>query len=178
MSTTSMPVSADLKSVAVRSIHLMASGSRDEFDEVISAEGFTRERRAAPPPARGSGPDGFYQLALWLRAAFADLHYDIHHVIADGDLVTVNSTMNGRHTGPMIFYTEDVQVDAAFAPTGRPFAMTQSHWFRMKDGKIVEHWANRDDLGVARQLDWVPPTPRYLLRCARLKRQARKSLTS
>jgi hypothetical protein len=28
-------------------------------------------------------------------AAFAGLHYDIDHAIADGSLVAVNSTMNG-----------------------------------------------------------------------------------
>ncbi|MDE1853287.1 MAG: ester cyclase [Thaumarchaeota archaeon] len=26
------------------------------------------------------------------------------------------------------------------------------HLFRVVDGKIVEHWANRDDLGAARQV--------------------------
>ena len=44
-------------------------------------------------------------------------------------------------------------------PTGKPFATTQSHWFRIADGKVMEHWANRDDLGIAIQLGWfVPPT--------------------
>ena len=37
--------------------------------------------------------------------------------------------------------------------------MTQSHWFLLEDGRIIEHWANRDDLGMARQLGWIPPTP-------------------
>ena len=34
----------------------------------------------------------------------------------------------------------------------------------MPDGLVVEHWANRDDMGTAAQLGWVPPTPRDLLR--------------
>jgi hypothetical protein len=60
-----------------------------------------------------------------VTAAFADLHYDIHHVIADGDLVPVNSTMNGHHVEPIVLYTDDGQVDTAFPPTrkttsGRP----------------------------------------------------------
>jgi hypothetical protein len=60
---------------------------------------------------------------------------------------------------------------AGMAPgTGR----TQSHWFRLEDGRIIEHWANRDDLGMARQLGWIPPSPGYLLRMARAKRQARR----
>ena len=50
-------------------------------------------------------------------------------------------------------------MDAVFPPTNKTFAMTQSHWFRIEDGQIIEHWANRDDLGTAGQLGWIPPTP-------------------
>ncbi|MEV0247859.1 ester cyclase [Nocardia sp. NPDC050712] len=114
--------------------------------------------------------------AAWFGAAISDLAYDIHHTAAEGDLVAVNSTMRGRHTGPIVFYSEQGEVEQAFATTGKPFAITQSHWFRMRDGKIGEHWANRDDLGMAVQLGWVPPTPIYLLRCAKVKRAARKAL--
>ena len=37
--------------------------------------------------------------------------------------------------------------------------MTQSDSFPLEDGRIIEHWANRDDLGMARQLGWIPPYP-------------------
>ena len=66
-------------------------------------------------------------------------------------------------------------VDTVFPPTNKTFAMTQSHWFRIEDGKIIEHWANRDDLGMAKQLGWIPPTPAYLFKMARAKRRARRS---
>ena len=103
-------------------------------------------------------------------AAFAGVHHDIHHAIADGNLVAVNSTMNGRHTAPWAVYTADGAVDTVFPPTNKTFAATQSHWFRIEDGMIVEHWDNRDDLGMARQLGWIPPTPAYLFKMARAKR--------
>ena len=118
---------------------------------------------------------GYYSTALWLRAAFAGLHYDIHHAVTDGDLVVVNSTMNGRHVAPWVIYTEDATVDTVFPPTNKTFAMTQSHWFRIEDDRILEHWANRDDLGMARQLGWIPPTPAYLFKMARAKRHAKRS---
>jgi hypothetical protein len=38
-----------------------------------------------------------------------------------------------------------------------------------------EHWANRDDLGMGKQLGWVPPTPVYLIKMARAKRRAKRS---
>lgn len=50
--------------------------------------------------------------------------------------------------------------------------MAQSHWLRFRDGKIIEHWATRDDVGQAKQLGWIPPTPAYLIRMAVAKRRA------
>jgi predicted ester cyclase len=167
-------VSTDPKSIAVRSIHTMANGSRADFDAVIHPQAVDRENNVQPPPSRVPGPAGFYSSALWLRAAFADLHYDIHQVIANGDLVAVNSTMNGHHVAPFVVYTDDGQVDTAFPPTNKTFAMTQSHWFRIEEGKVIEHWANRDDLGQAKQLGWLPPTPAYLIRMIRAKRLAKR----
>lgn len=101
--------------------------------------------------------------------------YDIHHALTDGDLVAVNSTMNGRHVAPWVVYDAEAEVDTVFPPTRRTFAATQSHWFRMKDGRIIEHWANRDDLGMAQQLGWIPPTPIFLLRMGAAKRHAHRS---
>jgi predicted ester cyclase len=171
----SSAVSADPISVAVRSIHAMADGDRPEFDLLYHPDAVDRENLVQPPSSRVSGPAGFYSTALWLRAAFAGLHYDIHHGIADGNLVAVNSTMNGRHVGACALYADDATVDSVFPPTGKTFAITQSHWFRIEDGRIIEHWANRDDMGMAKQLGWIPPTPAYLFKMARAKRRARRS---
>jgi predicted ester cyclase len=170
----SSAVSADPVSVAVSSIHTMADGDPANFESLYHPRAVDRENRVQPPSSRGPGPSGFYATALWLRAAFAGLHYDIHHAVADGNLVAVNSTMNGRQVAPWAVYTEDGTVDTVFPPTYKTFAMTQSHWFRIEDGKIVEHWANRDDLGMARQLGWIPPTPAYLFKMARAKRRAKR----
>ena len=165
---------ADSVSLAVRSIHAMADGDRADFDALFHPAAFDRENPIQPPSSRIPGPDGFYSTALWLRAAFQDLRYDIHHTVADGSLVVVDSAMNGRHVAPIAFYTEDASIDAVFPPTGKTFTQTQSHWFRIEDGQIIEHWANRDDLGVSRQLGWVPPSPAYLLKMAAAKRRVRR----
>jgi predicted ester cyclase len=81
--------------------------------------------------------------------------------------------MSGRHVAPFVAYDADGRVDEVFPPTGRRFETTQTHWLRVVDGKVVEHWANRDDLGMAKQLGWAPPSPVYLLRMALAKRRAR-----
>ena len=173
--TVPSAVSTDLIDVVVRSIHAMATGDRAACPPLDQPDAIDHENRIQPPSSRVPGPDGFYSTALWLRAAFEGLHYDIHHALTDGELVVVNSTMNGRHTAPWVIRAEDGSVDTVFPPTGRTFAMTQSHWFRMRDGRIAEHWANRDDLGTARQLHWIPPSPAYLVRMARAKRRAVRS---
>ena len=36
--------------------------------------------------------------------------------------------------------------------SGKAFDAEQSHWFRLTDGKIAEHWATRDDLTTMLQL--------------------------
>ncbi len=70
-------------------------------------------------------------------------------MVAEGDLVAVHCTMSGRHVRTFIGYEEDARVKEAFPPTGKTFATTQTHWLRIADGKVIEHWANRDDLGTA-----------------------------
>ena len=52
--------------------------------------------------------------------------------------------------------------------------VTQTHWFRLAGDKISEHWANRDDMGSARQLGWIPPSPLYLLRMVLATRRVRR----
>jgi predicted ester cyclase len=175
MSPDPSAVVADPVAVVVRSIHAMADGERSDFDPLYHPRAVDHENRIQPPSSRIEGPEGFWSTARWLRAAFGGLHYDIHHAVATGDLVAVNSTMNGRHVSPWALYDADGAVDTVFPPTNRTFSMTQSHWFRIEDGRILEHWANRDDLGMARQLRWLPPTPVFVARMVAAKRRVRRS---
>jgi len=116
-----------------------------------------------------------FATAQWLRSAFSDLTWQVHDVVHADDLVVVHATMSGRQTGPFLAYGSDAEIKVAFPPRGRPFAITQTHWFRMRDGKVAEHWANRDDLGMGEQLGWTPPTPVYLARMLLARRRARRA---
>ncbi|MFI6679923.1 ester cyclase [Kribbella sp. NPDC050470] len=161
--------------IATRAIRIMADGTRGDFDALVHPAAVNSEDNVEPPACRVGGPEGYYQTALWLRTAFADLAYEIHHVVANGDLVAIHSTMSGRHVAPFAVHTESGAVDTVFPPTGKTFAITQSHWLRIEDGKVIDHWANRDDLGQAKQLGWVPPTPAYLFKMARAKSRAKRA---
>jgi predicted ester cyclase len=168
------PFDPNAEAVVLRSIRMMAEGELADFHEVVHPDCFNHESKDEPPATRGRGAEAMYATALWLRSAYAELKWDVHEVVVERDLVVVHCTMSGRHTGDFVTYTEDGEVGDVFPPTDQRFATTQSHWFRVRDGLVVEHWANRDDLGTAKQLAWVPPTPRYLLRMALAKRRARR----
>ena len=159
---------------AVASINAMGSGTLVDFESLYTADAVNREAITEPPDTRGTGPAAMYATARWLRTAFSDLAWKVHAVVHDNDLVVVHATMSGRQTGPFVAYRPDGEIAAVFPPRGRTFAVTQTHWFRMRDGRVAEHWANRDDLGMGQQLGWNPPTPVYLARMLLATRRARR----
>jgi predicted ester cyclase len=165
---------ADDTAVAIASMHAMGSGTLADFQALYTADAVNREAKAEPPDTRGTGPAALYATARWLRTAFSELTWKVHDVAHDNDLVVVHATMSGRQTGPFVAYRPDAKVAAVFPPRGRTFTVTQTHWFRMYDGKVAEHWANRDDLGMGQQLGWNPPTPLYLVRMLLASRRARR----
>jgi predicted SnoaL-like aldol condensation-catalyzing enzyme len=163
------------KATCIRSLSLMATGTVDEIAEVYDVDAYNREAKDEPPGTRGRGPEAIHATALWLREAYSDLRWDVHDAVQDGELVVLHTTMSGRQTGPFTAFAEDASVEMVFPPRYREFAATQTHWFRMKDGKIAEHWANRDDLGLGEQLGWTPPTPVYLAKMLLARRRARRN---
>lgn len=167
-------ITTDEKAVAIRSMHLMGAGSLDDFREVYTPDCHNREAKDEPPACRGEGPEAMYATALWLREAFSDLTWEVHDSVQQDGFVTVHATMAGRQTGTFVAYGPDASIAMAFPPRGRSFAVTQSHWFRMKGGKVAEHWANRDDLAMGQQLGWNPPTPLYLARMLLARRAHRR----
>ncbi len=44
--------------------------------------------------------------------------------------------------------------------THHPRAARQTHWFRVGDGKLTEHWATREDLPAMLRLGVVQPPGR------------------
>jgi steroid delta-isomerase-like uncharacterized protein len=83
----------------------------------------------------------------WLLSVFPDHRFDVEDVAADGETVAVRGTMEGTHEGELM----------GIAPTGKRVNAQQSHWFRVVDGKLAEHWAVRDDLVMLQQLGVMRP---------------------
>jgi predicted ester cyclase len=78
------------------------------------------------------------------------LRYEVHQVVADGDLVAARATVHGVHNSGSL----------GFAPTGRPYAMSTMHMYRAEGGLLAEHWGVRDELSVLWQVGALPaPEP-------------------
>jgi len=75
--------------------------------------------------------------------------HEIHEMIAEGEWVSVRTTCRGRHAAKV---RVNSGIFAQVEPTGRKYEVQHIHMFRVVDGRIKEHWANRDDLGAARQV--------------------------
>ena len=69
------------------------------------------------------------------RAAFPDIHVAVEDAIANGDKVVVRLTFSGTHTGLLM----------GMPPTGKFVMITGVAIDRIENGKVVEHWVNRDD---------------------------------
>jgi C-1 hydroxylase len=86
-------------------------------------------------------------------------HFTIHEMVAEGDWVACRATVAGKHSvQPSVPVGSGVYNLAH--PSGQGYTIQHLRLFRVVDGLIVEHWANRDDLGAARQLglEIGPPT--------------------
>jgi len=84
------------------------------------------------------------------RTAFPDLHFTVDEQIAEGNQVFSHCTLTGTHLG-----TFKHPYWGSLPPTGKHFTVKHMHLFRLHDGKVIEHWAVMDDLGMLQQLGVV-----------------------
>lgn len=89
------------------------------------------------------GPEHLRRSAVWLLDQFPDLHITVEAIVDGGDTVAALVSSTGTNLGPL---------NGVIPPTGRTFSARQSHWFRVRDGRLAEHWATRDDLTSMIQL--------------------------
>jgi predicted ester cyclase len=112
-------------------------------DELFAAN-YTEHVPLAPgwPP----GLAGFKQFVTVLRAAFPDFHLTVEDMIAEGDRVVGRVTARGTHRGEFM----------GIPATGKQATWTEIHIGRFAGGKLIEHWANLDQLGMLQQLGVIP----------------------
>ncbi len=102
-----------------------------------------------PPPFPGLSPgvEGAREAFSYALKAFSNFHHEISDQYADGDRVITRITGYGKHTGEFL----------GIPPTGKDVKMEGIAVHRIVDGKLVEHWAQTDALGLLIQPGAVPP---------------------
>ena len=96
----------------------------------------------AAPAGTPTGADAIRSVVAFLHAGLDEIRYDIHQILADADLVAFRCTMSATHTRTFLGHP----------PTGRRFHVQHHHLLRFHNGRIAEHWANRDDQAMFHQL--------------------------
>ena len=137
----------------------------------LMAEDYVEHARApfgTTEPGRVHGPTAMRETMKWLLEQFPDLSMHVDEVVSDGDLVVARVRSTGTNLG---------RLNGVLPASGKSFDAFQSHWFRVADGKLAEHWATREDLVAMLQLGVVtPPRLGALLRQLRgsIRRRLRK----
>ncbi len=104
------------------------------------APGFVRHDPGLPFEVRG--PKGVLQLHDALMPAFPDMKLPLEDFVAEGEKVLVRLRVQATHTGAF----------GEMAATGRKIDIAVLDLFQIRDGRLIEHWALLDNLGMMKQL--------------------------
>jgi predicted ester cyclase len=120
---------------------LFEKGNLDAAEEMIHPDFVNHEAT----PDNPQGPEGLKETVSWLRGLWGPMRAEIEDEICEGDKVVARVMMHGRHVGEFL----------GRPPSGKEFAAEHIHVWRFEDGKVIEHWSVRDDLGQAIQLGLI-----------------------
>jgi predicted ester cyclase len=77
-----------------------------------------------------------------LISAFPDWHWEMRHLVVDGDNIAVHFTVTGTHRGAF----------QGIEPTGRRVTVSEFTLYRVEDGKFAEVWDLTDMDAVTKQI--------------------------
>jgi predicted ester cyclase len=116
------------------------AGNIDAMDELV-AENYV-DHNPAPFPGLPTGRDGLKKAFEIFWNATPGRH-EIEDQIAAGDKVVTRLTAYGRHEGDL---------PGPLPATGADIRETGVAIHRIADGKLAEHWSDRNDLALMQQL--------------------------
>ncbi len=93
-------------------------------------------------PGSAPGRDGLAQTLAIVLQCFPAATWHVESIVTDAENVVAKLVVEG----------EAHEMIMGVRAVGQRVAWRHIHWFRMSDGKIVEHDAIRDDRGLLRQL--------------------------
>jgi predicted ester cyclase len=88
-----------------------------------------------------------------LRTGLPDLHFDVHELVCEGDVVACRSTMTGTHQGRL-----EIGPLAGLPVNGAHAEVEHMHFFRYDDaGLLTDLWHVWNTITLARQLGAPAP---------------------
>jgi steroid delta-isomerase-like uncharacterized protein len=103
-----------------------------------------------------AGRDGLRRVLEDIFTTFPDWHIEIVDLLSQGDSVVMLCKVSGTHRGIGKLPANGGMLVGVPA-TGKHFETNHIHWWKIRDGRIVDHYATRDDIGMMRQLGLIPP---------------------
>jgi steroid delta-isomerase-like uncharacterized protein len=122
-------------------------GNLELIDQLVAVDAINHDPATPAQMRELRGPDVLKRTVSMYRTAFPDVRITVDDVIAADDKVVLRWHSEGTHRGEL----------GGLAPTGAHGSVTGISIDRWQDGKVVEAWAEWDNLGLARQLGAAPP---------------------
>ena len=98
-----------------------------------------------PLPGQRTGLYGLRDRYAMVLNAF-NPHFTIEDIVAEGDRVVLRWTNSGTHVGEFL----------GMPPTGKSYSIPGIEIWRVKDGRLAEHWDVVDIFGQLQQLGLLP----------------------
>jgi steroid delta-isomerase-like uncharacterized protein len=132
-------------------VAILYQGFNDRsFEQVASIYTDDCEYTNVPAGMTLRGHEGVLQSLHGWAAAFPDSKLEVHNVIATDDLVAVEFTGRGTHSGPLA-------TPAGMIPaTGRPLELRLVEVHQLRGGKISATRTYYDAMSMMQQLGLVP----------------------
>jgi steroid delta-isomerase-like uncharacterized protein len=139
MTTDTQPVTTEANKAIVRKFidEVFVRGRTDAVDELLTDD-FSAHTWGPMEPGR----DAMKAAMARVGQGISDPVITIDDMIAEGDRVAVRLTSAATQTGPFM----------GMPPSGKRYEIEEIHWFRVRDGRVAEHWHQADFLGMQRQL--------------------------
>jgi steroid delta-isomerase-like uncharacterized protein len=126
------------KAIVARLYSEVSRGNLDVIDELLATDFVEHEVVPGLPPTRA----GVRQMFVGMRTGFPDFQIVVEDMIAEGDKVFVRGRMQGTQRGAFM------EIPAS----GKTVNVPVADFFRLNQGRIVEHWGVSDLGSMMQQL--------------------------
>lgn len=135
----------DNKSVVRRFMDDVSDGGSIELLDELCAQDVVNH---AARPGLQNGLKSFKELLRSIHDSQSDRRWTEQRYVAEDDIVIVYGVREG--------YWCAASFRGVATPDPGDIATELAHMFRLENGRIAEHWAVRDDLGMMQQLGVLP----------------------